>query len=588
MLRKIVSGIMLTLLFIGMLTLAFNVQPAEAGTINPTIQQAINAASPGDTIFVKAGIYREHIEINKTISLIGEDPTNTIIDGDGLEYIPILLISEPNVTVANFTVRNTSKTVETYGILISKTQNVSFTGVTLKETYCGIMLHDAYYCKVFDSRMLENYAYGVSLRSNSSNNNFVGNTIMENPTGVYIADLSCQNNMFYHNNFINNKNQASNFGTNTAWDNGYPSGGNYWSDYTGVDEYSGPYQNETGMDKIGDTPYTESFGVNDTYPLMNFWGAIPPIADFTYSPEKPVKNETITFDASASYDPDGNIISYKWDFGDGNITVVKTPTIMHSYLDCGDYSVTLKVTDNSNLTDTVTKIITVQKRISTLSIDAHPTTVTVGSNITITGKLKPALEGASITISYQPLLGAWKILTIVETDSDGNSIYSWTTTEVGMYILNASWTGDEQTLGSQNSTGFISVNKISSNITISIEPATATVGSNITISGTITPSRANANVTIQFRTINGTNFWNITIQTDANGHYQYIWTPSNIGTYEIKASWQGDDKTLPAESETKTVNVEAHPTDGLLLAIIAIAIIILAAILICFLKIRKH
>jgi len=56
------------------------------------------------------------------------------------------------------------------------------------------------------------------------------------------------------------------------WDDGYPSGGNYWSDYKGTDLYSGPYQNETGSDGIGDTPYV-IYGDNvDHYPLMNPWG----------------------------------------------------------------------------------------------------------------------------------------------------------------------------------------------------------------------------------------------------------------------------------------------------------------------------
>jgi hypothetical protein len=51
------------------------------------------------------------------------------------------------------------------------------------------------------------------------------------------------------------------------WDNSYPSGGNYWSDYTGFDLYSGPYQNETGSDGIGDTPYVIDADNQDNYPL---------------------------------------------------------------------------------------------------------------------------------------------------------------------------------------------------------------------------------------------------------------------------------------------------------------------------------
>lgn len=80
-----------------------------------------------------------------------------------------------------------------------------------------------------------------------------------------------------------------------------------------------------------------------------------PEAAFTYSPLNPTTNETITFDASGSSDPDGMIINYIWDFGDG-ITGTGM-TVTHSYASDGSYTVTLTVTDNDSLTDTATKTI---------------------------------------------------------------------------------------------------------------------------------------------------------------------------------------------------------------------------------------
>jgi len=56
-----------------------------------------------------------------------------------------------------------------------------------------------------------------------------------------------------------------------VWDDGYPSGGNYWSNYNGTDLYSGPYQNETGSDGIGDTPYTIDANDTDNFPIVNSW-----------------------------------------------------------------------------------------------------------------------------------------------------------------------------------------------------------------------------------------------------------------------------------------------------------------------------
>ena len=70
----------------------------------------------------------------------------------------------------------------------------------------------------------------------------------------------------------------------------------------------------------------------------------PPIASFTYLPENPSVNQEITFDASSSSDPDGEIVKYEWDFGDekkGEGKIVK-----HSYSKEGSYTVTLTVTDN--------------------------------------------------------------------------------------------------------------------------------------------------------------------------------------------------------------------------------------------------
>jgi parallel beta-helix repeat protein len=105
----------------------------------------------------------------------------------------------------------------------------------------------------------------------SSGNTVSGNTITKNGYGVYLGSSS--GNKFYHNNFINNTHQVINTTPSYAnsWDNGYPSGGNYWSDYKGVDVKRGPKQDQPGSDGIGDTPYVIDANNTDRYPLMNPW-----------------------------------------------------------------------------------------------------------------------------------------------------------------------------------------------------------------------------------------------------------------------------------------------------------------------------
>ncbi len=87
------------------------------------------------------------------------------------------------------------------------------------------------------------------------------NTLVEN--GTYgLCSSDALGNYIHHNNFIDNNNPA-NTNDDNIWDNSYPSGGNYWKDYSGVDNFSGPNQNIPGSDGIGDTNFRD-----DRYPLI--------------------------------------------------------------------------------------------------------------------------------------------------------------------------------------------------------------------------------------------------------------------------------------------------------------------------------
>jgi parallel beta-helix repeat protein len=117
-------------------------------------------------------------------------------------------------------------------------------------------------------------AYGVVLAKYSSNNTIWENTIKSNEWSVSAAPNSGDNNVFYHNNFLGNTYPPlMPSGVDVAWDDGYPSGGNYWSCYNGTDVLSGNCQNESNSDGIGDEAYI--FGVSysqaDRYPLMGMF-----------------------------------------------------------------------------------------------------------------------------------------------------------------------------------------------------------------------------------------------------------------------------------------------------------------------------
>ena len=80
-----------------------------------------------------------------------------------------------------------------------------------------------------------------------------------------------------------------------------------------------------------------------------------PTAVFTYS----VVDQTVTFDATGSYDLFSGIESFVWDFGDENITTATDSSMTHTYTAPGNYSVILTVKDNKGYTSTLQKVVTV-------------------------------------------------------------------------------------------------------------------------------------------------------------------------------------------------------------------------------------
>ena len=114
-----------------------------------------------------------------------------------------------------------------------------------------------------------NEYYGIYLL-NSSNNALTGNNVSNNHFGIYLGDSN--NNVIFHNNFINNTDQVYvEPDSVNIWDDGYPSGGNYWSDYTGED---------ADGDGMGDTPYVIDENNQDNYPLMNPWIPVEEVPPF--------------------------------------------------------------------------------------------------------------------------------------------------------------------------------------------------------------------------------------------------------------------------------------------------------------------
>ncbi|MCJ2564191.1 MAG: right-handed parallel beta-helix repeat-containing protein [Candidatus Thermoplasmatota archaeon] len=127
---------------------------------------------------------------------------------------------------------------------------------------------------VVEDQDIDNGTTGILLGF-SSTNTIAGNTLSYNKNGLYLTSSS--GNEIYHNSFIFNAPQGWDGPENNFWDDGYPSGGNYWSGYAGADQYSGPDQDQPGSDGIGDDPRPLDASDEDRYPLMSpYVSSIPP------------------------------------------------------------------------------------------------------------------------------------------------------------------------------------------------------------------------------------------------------------------------------------------------------------------------
>ena len=196
---------------------------------------------------------------------------------------------------------------------------------------------------IFKNNISSNIDDGIQLYSSCNDNILVENIIENNLERGIQIQINSNNNEIYHNNLINNTQNAYDESTNT-WDDGYPSGGNYWDDYTGTDGDG---------DGIGDTPYDIPGGNNqDLYPL----GYFNPIANYTYTPPNPTTADIIYF-TDTSTDSDGIIVNWTWDFDDGEINYLQNPT--HQYTSYGTYIVNLTVRDDDGDTDSIEKTIIV-------------------------------------------------------------------------------------------------------------------------------------------------------------------------------------------------------------------------------------
>jgi parallel beta-helix repeat protein len=223
----------------------------------------------------------------------------------------VAIINSTNITVNDLTLTNNND-----GVLLYFTSNSIIRNVTSLNNLYGFTMFWASNNTITECKM-EMGDYGFWLMY-SSNNSIVANKIINNYCGVQLIRSS--GNKILHNDFFSYEKQVETDSSLNVWDDGYPSGGNHWSDYVGADLYSGPHQNLTGSDGIGDTPYPINADNKDNYPFMEPWSPpedkTPPTIEtpsYTPSEDVPLNQEvTVTVNVTDTESEVKNVtLSYK-------------------------------------------------------------------------------------------------------------------------------------------------------------------------------------------------------------------------------------------------------------------------------------
>jgi parallel beta-helix repeat protein len=271
--------------------------------------------SIGENMFFNNGLFVDDSFENVVVdNLVNSKPLvylESVSDYAVEEAGQVILVNCNRITVKSLNLSNTAVGVELF-----QTNNTKITRNSIKANHRqGITLWDSSCNNIGENNITANNMYGIVLGSSHNNsingnnitankwddiylsysssniisgnninsisfwyssyNGISGNNVANNEGGIYFEDSS--NNNIYHNNLMNAGQVYSN-GSVNVWDDGYPLGGNYWSDHRGTDLHSGLNQNETGSDGISDAAYAIDSNNNDHYPLMGMFNSY----DVTY------------------------------------------------------------------------------------------------------------------------------------------------------------------------------------------------------------------------------------------------------------------------------------------------------------------
>jgi parallel beta-helix repeat protein len=225
--------------------------------------------------------------------------TSNIVNGKPLSYMKnlngaVVPTDSGQIILANctsMTVKNRILNHTTVGVSLGHCARISVCNITSTGNYYGLLMQE------------------------SNNNTINGSLFANSDTGCVLFD--CDDNKIYRNSFIDNNYSAYDNTYTNRWNETYPTGGNYWSNYSGLDQFCGPSQDIVGSDSIGDDPHMSYGSVFDNYPLMyphNQWESNHPTSSTHAIVPFWQSGSRHTISASASDDTNVRYVEFWYNF----------------------------------------------------------------------------------------------------------------------------------------------------------------------------------------------------------------------------------------------------------------------------------
>jgi len=262
--------------------------------------------------------------------------------------------------------------------------------------------------------------------------------------------------------------------------------------------------------------------------------------------------QTITLESSADGGTSWNTITSINTLADGSYSYPWAPQEVGSYLIRAKYAGTANYKPSEE-----TASLTVVKGSSSTTTILSATTIIYGQGVTISGVVSPPTSDGTVTLQWSIDNADWNVI-VSGTPSEGIFIDTWAPPYIGTFYIRALWSGNLNYNGSTSPSKTLTVAKVSSSIFVSLSSSAISYGQTVKITGTISPT-TDGTVTLE-HSVDGSTWLVLASGLSSGGSYSYSWIPPDVGTFYIRAKWDGNVNYNGATSTVNTLTVNQAST----------------------------